>query len=157
MDILYKLGKTIEFLRLENNLTQRELGNLLGVTNQTISKWEIGESIPDAEAIGKLAKLFHMTVEELIESDLFDFKQQEIRHIFIKSSKTNYKTIFFTFIINFLIFILNKFNLNLDLTLVNKIAIDITIIVIAFNLIKTALKCIKHKITIESLNKNSKF
>lgn len=155
MNNLYKLGRTIEFLRLENNLTQRELGNLIGVTNQTVSKWEIGDTIPDTESIGKLAQLFHMRVEELIDSDLADFKQQQARSLFMRSCKKNYKIILMTFIINFLIFILNKFNLNLDLTLVNKIAIDITILLILFNLIIATLKLIKHKITSESQEKNT--
>ena len=100
MDNLYKLGKTIEFLRLENNLTQRELGNILGVTNQTISKWEIGETIPDTESITKISKLFKISVEELINSDLSDFNQQEIRRFYMESANSSYKCLFIIFIIN---------------------------------------------------------
>ena len=41
-----KLGKTISEARKKKNLSQKELGDLLGVSNKAVSKWENGESTP---------------------------------------------------------------------------------------------------------------
>ena len=44
-------------LRREKGLSQKELGDLLGVSNKAISKWENGESMPKTETMLKLAEL----------------------------------------------------------------------------------------------------
>ena len=41
------LGKKVASLRKKNNLTQESLAEKIGVTRQTISKWELGETSPD--------------------------------------------------------------------------------------------------------------
>ena len=41
-------GKLIKEARLRKNYTQSELGDLIGVSNKAISRWENGESFPDA-------------------------------------------------------------------------------------------------------------
>ena len=56
------LGEKICALRKENDYTQAELGNALGVTYQAVSKWERDESMPDFEMISKLAKLFGVPI-----------------------------------------------------------------------------------------------
>lgn len=60
------IGKQIKTLRLKHHMTQQELADQLHVTNKTISKWETSRNLPDIEMIGEIAKLFHISVDELI-------------------------------------------------------------------------------------------
>lgn len=59
------LGKNIARLRKEKGLTQAELGELLGVSNQAVSKWESEMTLPDVMLLPELAKVFHVAIEEL--------------------------------------------------------------------------------------------
>lgn len=53
-------------LRKMNHLTQEELAETLGVSRQTLSKWETGESLPDIEKCRALAELFNVTLDALV-------------------------------------------------------------------------------------------
>ena len=55
-------------LRKKNNLTQNELAEKVFVTRQAVSKWEIGESIPNAETLKLLSKLFNVSINTLLGS-----------------------------------------------------------------------------------------
>ncbi len=65
MDML-KMGSFLAELRKENNLTQAELGEKLGVTNKTISRWETGNYIPPVEMLEELSNMYGMTINELL-------------------------------------------------------------------------------------------
>ena len=52
------LNENIKNLRKNKGYTQEELANKLNVVRQTISKWEKGYSVPDAEMLKKLAEIF---------------------------------------------------------------------------------------------------
>lgn len=65
MDRQYKVGNFIYTLRAEKGLTQKELGDLLGVTNKAVSKWENGSAIPRVQLLPKLAEILGCTQEEL--------------------------------------------------------------------------------------------
>lgn len=56
----------INKLRFKRKMTQGELGNMLGVSNKTISKWEMGVSLPDIETLVKLAEFFNISLDELV-------------------------------------------------------------------------------------------
>ena len=64
-----KIGKFIAKLRNENNLTQEALGEKLGVTNKTISRWENGHYLPDIEMLQLLSKEFNVSINELITGE----------------------------------------------------------------------------------------
>lgn len=64
-----KIGKFIATLRNEKNLTQEMLGDKLGVTNKTISRWENGHYIPDIEMLQLLNKEFGVSINELITGE----------------------------------------------------------------------------------------
>lgn len=49
------------------NLTQRKLGQTLGVCNQTISCWENGQREPDLDTLVKIAKIFDVSIDSLLE------------------------------------------------------------------------------------------
>ena len=53
-------------LRKINNMSQEELAGQLGVSRQTLSKWETGESIPDIEKCKQLADTFNVTLDQLV-------------------------------------------------------------------------------------------
>lgn len=61
-----KLGKFIKKLRQDNNLTQNDLAQKLGVTYQAVSKWENGKNIPDIAILQEISKLFSVNIDELL-------------------------------------------------------------------------------------------
>ena len=61
------IGKRIALLRKEKGLTQEELANHMDVSPQAVSKWENDQTCPDISALPKLAKLFGVSVDELLE------------------------------------------------------------------------------------------
>lgn len=60
-----KFNECIRALRLERDLTQQELGNLLGVTAQAVSKWETGLATPDITLLPKISSLFKCSIDSL--------------------------------------------------------------------------------------------
>lgn len=62
-------GKRLRELRLEKNLSQRELGTIFSVCNQTISFWETGAREPDLDNLVAIARFFDVSVDYLLEDD----------------------------------------------------------------------------------------
>ena len=62
--------------RKKAGLSQESVAEKLGVSRQTISKWETDETIPDIYQSKKLAKLYNLTLDELIDFDI-DIKEIE--------------------------------------------------------------------------------
>ena len=63
------LGEKIQRLRKERGMTQEELSGQLTVSRQAISKWELGESVPDTENVVQLSKLFNVSTDYLLHDD----------------------------------------------------------------------------------------
>ena len=59
-------------LRKLNNFSQEDLADLIGVSRQTLSKYETGESLPDIEKCRQLADIFSVTLDDLISYDKND-------------------------------------------------------------------------------------
>lgn len=59
------LAERIFALRTQRGLSQEELAEQLGVSRQSVSKWETGQSVPDLDKLIKLADLFGVTLDEL--------------------------------------------------------------------------------------------
>ena len=57
------LGIKIKELRIENNLTQEDLAEQLGVSFQAVSRWETGVTYPDITLLPVLANMFNVTVD----------------------------------------------------------------------------------------------
>ena len=73
-----KIGRFIAALRKERDLTQEQLGEKLGVTNKTVSRWENGNYMPDVEMLSLLSKEFGVSINELISGERLaaeDFKK----------------------------------------------------------------------------------
>jgi len=64
--ITMTMNERIKILRKKNDLTQEKLADYLGVSYQAVSKWECGASSPDLSLIVPLAKLLHVTTDELL-------------------------------------------------------------------------------------------
>lgn len=71
-----KQGEYLKKLRTENNLSQEKLGEKLGLSRQSISKWEQGNAVPDIENIMKLAKLYNVSVDSILNGE--EDKKEEI-------------------------------------------------------------------------------
>ena len=63
------IGSYIARKRREQNLTQEQLAQQLGVSNKTISKWENGKCMPDYSIIQKLCEALHVTLPELMDGE----------------------------------------------------------------------------------------
>ena len=61
------LGMMISSLRKEKGMTQLELAEKMGVTDKAVSKWERDLSYPDINSIPKLAEIFGVSVDELMQ------------------------------------------------------------------------------------------
>ena len=60
-------GEKITALRKKKGITQEQLAEMLGVTRQTISKWELDQSTPDLNYISRLSELYEVTTDYLIK------------------------------------------------------------------------------------------
>ncbi|MCL2387086.1 MAG: helix-turn-helix domain-containing protein [Defluviitaleaceae bacterium] len=60
------IGEKIQSLRTKSGYSQEALANLLGVTRQSVSKWELGQALPDTEKIIQLSRLFEVTTDSLL-------------------------------------------------------------------------------------------
>ena len=70
------LGNNLFEARKKAGLSQEVVAEKLGVSRQTISKWETNETIPDIYQAKKLSKLYKLSLDELIEFDV-DLKEIE--------------------------------------------------------------------------------
>lgn len=61
-------GRKIAALRKEQGMTQLELAGKMGVTDKAVSKWERDLSFPDVSLLPRLAEVFHVTVDELMQA-----------------------------------------------------------------------------------------
>lgn len=61
-----KQGDYLKQLRTQNNLSQEKLAEKLGVSRQSISKWEQGYAVPDTDNMFKLSKLYGMSVDAIL-------------------------------------------------------------------------------------------
>ena len=72
------LGKSLYQARKKSGLSQENVAEKLGVSRQTISKWETDETLPDIRQSKKLAMLYHITLDQLIEYDFDEVQAREM-------------------------------------------------------------------------------
>ena len=63
------LNEKIVELRRQADLSQEELADRMGVSRQSVSKWESGQSIPEVEKIIQLSELFHVSTDYLLKEE----------------------------------------------------------------------------------------
>ena len=66
----YITGSTIRTLREKKGITQRQLADILSVSDKTISKWETDKGLPDIGIVGELAEALGVSIAELLTGDV---------------------------------------------------------------------------------------
>lgn len=64
------IGEKLTKLRKENNLTQEQFAELLHVSRQSVSKWELNSVFPDTEKLIKISKLFNCSLDYLLKDEI---------------------------------------------------------------------------------------
>ena len=72
------LNENLKQLRKSKGLSQEELAIRLNVVRQTISKWEKGLSVPDADMLIKIADIFEVSVSELLGAKIVYKKEHDV-------------------------------------------------------------------------------
>ena len=67
-----KVGEFLFELRKENQLTQEQLAEKLGVSNRSVSRWENGTTMPDLPMLLRLCREFNVSISELIRAERKD-------------------------------------------------------------------------------------
>ena len=65
-----KIGGLISALRKEKNMTQKQLGDLLNITDKTVSKWECGQGCPDVSLLPALSEALAVGIEQILSGEL---------------------------------------------------------------------------------------
>lgn len=64
-----RIGELIKKIRKDNNLTQKDLADKLGVTYQAVSKWENGKNIPDIAILKQISEYFNIDLNDLLNGE----------------------------------------------------------------------------------------
>lgn len=79
------LGTNLQYLRRRNNgMTQEKLAQRMGVSRQTISKWESGEAYPEVGNLMELCEIFSCKLDELLREDLTALPSSTVRLVMVE-------------------------------------------------------------------------
>lgn len=104
------LSENLKKIRKDNNLSQEQLSEKLGVSRQAISKWESNQAYPEMDKILQLCKMFNLNIDDLLNNDIREVKGEQ-------ESKNNINK----YIEDFLKFITNSINLIISMNFKSKI------------------------------------
>lgn len=68
-------ANNLKKLRKDNNLSQEELALELGVSRQSVSKWESGQTYPEMDKVLQLCKMFNVNIDELLSQNIKEVKE----------------------------------------------------------------------------------
>lgn len=71
------LGEKIQKLRKDKQMSQEDLAEKLKVSRQTISRWEQDQALPDLSNIIALGKIFSVSIDDLVQADLENLKDNK--------------------------------------------------------------------------------
>ncbi len=77
-DKIMSLGEKILQLRKQKGFSQEQLGELVNVTRQTISNWELGDTAPNPEQLKTLSKIFQISIDELLDNETETVLMQKV-------------------------------------------------------------------------------
>ena len=83
-----KFGDNLRNLRKTKKISQEKLAEKVGVSRQSVSKWECGEAYPEMDNILTLCNIFHCTINDLVHEDLTDINSLD-EEIIMKVVKFN--------------------------------------------------------------------
>ena len=76
-----KTGLLIKEARTRKNYSQSELGDLLGVTNKAVSRWENGESFPDIGILENLSEILEIKIQDIVTGEVHSNDEKIIAEI----------------------------------------------------------------------------
>lgn len=94
-----KFGENLQKLRKEKGISQEQLAEQLGVTRQSVSKWESGASYPEMDKIVALCNIFHCDMNVLINKDITEERERKdatgiVKNLFQSAANYVKKTIY---------------------------------------------------------------
>ena len=84
------IGEKIVHLRIVNNISQDELSKMMGVSRQSLSKWENDETYPQIDNVKQLCEIFKITADELIDDRVIIHKGKKLKMSIGEDIKTKY-------------------------------------------------------------------
>lgn len=69
-----KFGENLRNIRKAKKMSQENLAEKVGVSRQSVSKWECGEAYPEMAHILKLCEIFHCKINDLVHDNMCDIK-----------------------------------------------------------------------------------
>lgn len=97
---MLEIGMKIKELRVAEKMTQKDLAEIVHVTPQTISKWELNKSYPDLEILIQLNQFYNVSTDELLGNTMASFfisffsKKRRDRSMWFKMLRMIYPIIF---------------------------------------------------------------
>ena len=84
-----KFGENLYNLRKKQKISQEKLAEKIGVSRQSVSKWENGTAYPEMNRIFELCKIFHCKLNDLVNDNFLDFDSldKEVKMSVVKFSK----------------------------------------------------------------------
>ena len=94
-----KFGENLQKLRKEKGISQEQLAEQLGVTRQSVSKWESGNSYPEMDKLIAICNIFHCELDALINKDITEEREKKdassvVKNIFQSITSYIKKTIY---------------------------------------------------------------
>lgn len=80
----YKFGNKLTEYRTERGLTQSELGEILGVSNKAVSKWENGSAMPRLDMMSKITEFFGVSIDEFLDNPVKSENAREMEEKYLK-------------------------------------------------------------------------
>jgi DNA-binding XRE family transcriptional regulator len=87
----FNLNEQIAYLRKKNNMTQEKFAQSIGVTNQSVSKWETGACCPDIQLLPVIADCFRVSIDALFSSDDYESRAKLMTRYSITNRDEDYE------------------------------------------------------------------
>ena len=83
------IGEQLKTLRKEKRITQETLADILGVSYQSVSRWELGVCYPDMELLPTIANYFGISIDKLLSNDV-DSKEADQQRFYDKLNELEF-------------------------------------------------------------------
>ena len=70
-------AENLRRIRKENNLSQEQLADKLGVSRQSVSKWESQQAYPEMDKVIQMCNMFNLNIDELLNKDIKEVKEEK--------------------------------------------------------------------------------
>ncbi len=122
-----EISKCIKDARQNNNISQEQLAEQLGVSRQTVSSWENGKSYPDLVSIIKMSDIFNISLDKMLKEDKNLVNNMQEKMDTVKSNKSIIFTILFAIIIFGGIYLIQTF---VDIPKIDNLYLNIGVLIV---------------------------